>query len=142
MFSSSRSAPGSVVKLLQHVAFRLLVKQAHLLGSVYMSPKSTAMRHVRMIVVDVELVTGPWSGGTKRTVLALTRTTEKTVRECGVHWTALGTARATTSTGSAPVTTASRGPVATWSSARMDVQAEASATARVVCVHAMTDEMD
>ena len=81
MFSSSRSAPGSVVKLPQHVALRLLVKQAHLLGCTYRSPKSTAMRHARMIVVDVELVTGLQSGGTKRIVLVLTRTTEKTVRE-------------------------------------------------------------
>ena len=142
MFSSSRSAPGSVVKLLHPVAIRLLVKQAHSPWCVYRSPKLTAMHHVRMIAVDVVLVTFLQSGGMKRNALVLTRTTDMTVRECGVRWTALGTAHVTTTTGSAPVTTASRGPVVTWSCAQMGVQVRVSATARVACAHATMDEMD
>ena len=51
-------------------------------------------------------------------------------------------AHVTPTMGSAPVTMASRGLVVTWSSAQMDVQVRVSVTAIVVCVHAMTDEMD
>ena len=71
------------------------------------------MRLVLMIAADVELVTLLQSGGMNHIALVQIRTTEKIARECGVRWTAQGTARVTTNTVSAPATTASRGPAVT-----------------------------